>query len=198
VLNIRQLCRTGLAPLDLDVADGECLAVSGPSGAGKTLLLRAIADLDVNHGSVTLDGVERAAIDAPEWRRKVCYLAAEAGWWTDLVGDHFPDRDAAAALLPDLNLPPEALNWPISRLSTGERQRLALARLFLLDPRVMLLDEPTSGLDQETEARVEGTLKARMEQGVSILLVTHSPEQARRMARRRLSVERGRFAEAPL
>ena len=198
MLSIRQLCRSGLAPFDLDVADGECIAVSGPSGAGKSILLRAIADLDVNQGSVILDGVAREAIDAPEWRRKVCYLAAEAGWWADIVGAHFPDRDAAAALLPDLNLMPEALDWSVSRLSTGERQRLALARLLLLRPRVMLLDEPTSGLDRDAEARVEAILQARLEQEVSILLVTHSPEQASRMARRRMTIEHGRVAEAPL
>ena len=198
MLSIRQLCRSGLAPFDLDVADGECIAVSGPSGAGKSIMLRAIADLDVNQGSVILDGVAREAIDAPEWRRKVCYLAAEAGWWADIVGAHFPDRDAAAALLPDLNLTPEALDWSVSRLSTGERQRLALARLLLLRPRVMLLDEPTSGLDRDAEARVEAILQARLEQEVSILLVTHSPEQASRMARRRMTIEHGRVAEAPL
>lgn len=195
MLTIRQLSRSGLAPLDLDLGDGECVTVSGPSGAGKTMLLRAIADLDVNQGSVSLDGVAREAIEAPQWRRKVSYLPAEAGWWADLVGAHFPDRDAAAALLPDLSLTPEALDWPISRLSTGERQRLALARLLLLGPRVMLLDEPTSGLDRETEARVETILRARLAQGVSILLVTHSPEQADRMARRHLTVERGHVAE---
>jgi putative ABC transport system ATP-binding protein len=195
MLTIRQLSRSGLAAFNLDVADGECVALSGPSGAGKTILLRAIADLDVNQGSVSLDGVAREAIDAPQWRRKVCYLPAEAGWWADVVGAHFPDRGAAAALLPDLGLTPEALDWSVSRLSTGERQRLALARLLLLNPRVMLLDEPTSGLDPAAEARVEAILHARLQQGISILLVTHSPEQASRMARRRLMVEHGRVGE---
>jgi len=196
MLTIRQLSRVGLAPFDLDIADGECVALSGPSGAGKTILLRAIADLDPNQGSeVSLDGVGREAIAAPQWRRKVTYLPAEAGWWEDSVAAHFPDREAAEALLPDLNLPPEALDWPVSRLSTGERQRLALARVLLLSPRVMLLDEPTSGLDPEAAASVEAVLKQRLTEGAGILLVTHLPEQANRMARRRFAIDRGRLAE---
>jgi phosphate-transporting ATPase len=196
MLTIRHLSRSGLVPFDLDIADGECLALSGPSGAGKTILLRAIADLDPNQGAeVSLDGVRREAIDAPQWRRKVTYLPAEAGWWEDTVAAHFPDREAASALLPHLNLPAEALDWPVSRLSTGERQRLALARVLLLAPRVMLLDEPTSGLDPTATACVEAILKERLAEGAAILLVTHAPEQANRMAQRLLVIDHGRLTE---
>ena len=81
MLTIRQLNRSGLAPFDLDLADGECVALSGPSGAGKTILLRTIADLDPNKGSASLDCVDREAIAAPQWRRSVAFLPAEAGWW---------------------------------------------------------------------------------------------------------------------
>ena len=197
MLTIRQLSRSGLAPFDLDLGDGECVALSGPSGAGKTMALRAIADLDPNQGEVSLDGTDRDAMTGPGWRRKVAYLAAEAGWWADTVAPHFPDTQAALALLPALDLSPDALDWPVSRLSTGERQRLALARVLLAAPRVMLLDEPTSGLDAAAAARVEAILKARLEQGVAILLVTHAPEQAARMAARRLTMDHGRLGEAP-
>ncbi len=197
MLRIRQLSRPGLAPFDLDLADGECVALGGPSGAGKTMLLRAIADLDPNQGSVSLDGVGREDMAAPQWRARVCYLAAEAGWWADTVAAHFPDGQAAAALLAELSLPPEALGWSVSRASTGERQRLSLARLLLLAPRVMLLDEPTSGLDPEAAARVEAILGARLEGGAAILLVTHATEQAGRMARRRLTMDHGRLNEGP-
>lgn len=195
MLTIRQLSRPGLSPFDLNLADGECVALSGPSGAGKTILLRAIADLDLNQGSVCLDGIDRETMAAPQWRRKVCFLPATAGWWAETVGEHFPDHTAAAALLADLNLPSEALDWPVSRLSTGEAQRLALARLLLLAPRVMLLDEPTSGLDREAVKRVEAILQARLKQGASILLVTHATEQAQRLAERRFTIDHGRVAE---
>src|SRR5215831_4060928 len=66
---------------------------------GKTLLLRAIADLDPNDGFVSLDGRDRAAIAAPEWRRLVGYVPAEPGWWADTVGEHFAEWAAASALV---------------------------------------------------------------------------------------------------
>lgn len=195
MLTVRQLTRPGLEPVDLDVADGECIALSGPSGAGKTIALRAIADLDPNRGTVSLDGADRESMPAPQWRQQVCYMAAEPGWWAETPGAHFPDRAAAAPWLPELNLTPEMLDAPLARLSTGERQRLALVRVLLLVPRVMLLDEPTSGLDPEATARIEDILKAQMERGTSIILVTHAREQAIRMAHRRFTIHDGKVTE---
>lgn len=195
MLRIRDLTRPGIEPFSLDLDGGECVALAGPSGAGKTLLLRAIADLDPNRGTVLLDDSDRDAMAAPEWRRSVAYLAPEAGWWADGVGAHFPDFDAAAALLPALGLGADTLDWPVGRLSTGERQRLALARLLLTEPLVMLLDEPTSGLDSDTTAMVEAVLGHRLRGGAAILLVTHDGGQAERMARRRLIIEAGRVRE---
>ncbi len=196
MLKIRGLTRAGLEPFDFDLADGECVALRGPSGAGKTILLRAIADLDPNLGSVSLDGSARESIPAPQWRRSVCYLAAEAGWWADAVAAHFPDLPAARALLPELDLTTDALDWQVSRLSTGERQRLAVARLLLVAPRVMLLDEPTSGLDPDSTLMVEAVLRRRLDDGASILLVTHARDQAGRLAGRGLLVDGGRVVEA--
>lgn len=197
MLTIRQLGRPGLAPFDLDLADGECVSLSGPSGAGETILLRAIADLDPNEGMVRLDDVDRESFPAPQWRRKVCFFAAEPGWWAETARPHFPTQNAASSLLPDLGLAPDLLDRPLARLSTGERQRLALARMLPLTPRVLLLDEPTSGLDPEATARVEEILKARLAEDASILLVTHAQDQAERMARRHLVIELGRVTEEP-
>jgi ABC-type multidrug transport system ATPase subunit len=195
MLVIRGLTRSGLEPFDFDLTDGECVSVRGPSGGGKTTLLRTIADLDPSTGFVSLDGKTREAMPAPHWRRAVCYLAAAADWWEDGVGAHFPDLQAARALLPELGLVEKALEWPVSRLSTGGRQRLALARLILVAPRVLLLDEPTSGLDPESIELVEKLLRKQLENGASILLVTHDRDQERRLAVRGLSVDGGRVAE---
>jgi ABC-type phosphate transport system ATPase subunit len=85
------------------------------------------------------------------------------------------------------------LAWPVARLSTGERQRLALARALELEPRALLLDEPTSGLDPEAASKVEDLLRRRLAQGVVIVLVTHDRDQAKRIADRRLSMEHGRL-----
>lgn len=193
VLTISGLRRPGIDPVNLSVSEGECVAISGPSGAGKSLLLRAIADLDPNQGEVRLNGTAREAIPAPEWRRRVVYVAAESGWWAGNVGAHFADRGAAADLLSEMALPPDALTWPVARLSTGERQRLALARAFELEPRALLLDEPTSGLDPEAASKVEDLLRRHLAQGAVIVLVTHDRDQANRIAGRRLSMEHGRL-----
>lgn len=201
MLRIRGLVRSGLAPFDLDLDAHEAIAISGPSGAGKTLLLRAIADLDPNQGEIELDGRARGDMAAPAWRRLVTYMAAEPGWWSDRVGDHFLDPDPSRSLLPPLLLPPEAMDWEVARLSTGEKQRLALARVLEHTPQVLLLDEPTASLDPEAAQAVETVLHQRLGEGAAILFVTHDSEQAGRMAKRVLTMEAGtvraKDAEAP-
>ena len=170
----------------------------GPSGAGKTLLLRAIADLDPNDGACALGDARRDDMPAPDWRRLVTYMAAEPGWWGDRVGDHFADADAGRKLLPPLKLPEDAMGWTLARLSTGEKQRLALARVLERAPRVMLLDEPTSGLDADTTRAVEAVLSARLDDGAALLFVTHDIEQGKRLARRALFVVAGKVRERSL
>ena len=191
MLEIRNLTRPGLAPVDLSLEDGECIAVSGPSGAGKSILMRAIADLDPNTGEVSLDGQSRDAVPAPVWRSDVIYVPAEAGWWSDRVAAHFQDPDLALPLAVRLGLPADAMGWEISRLSTGERQRLALVRAFQAAPKVLLLDEPTSGLDPEAIAKVESMLHERIGQGLGLVVVTHDAAQAARLATRRIAIDKG-------
>ena len=195
MLSVEGLQRPGLAPVILRINGGECLGLSGPSGAGKTLLLRAIADLDENSGEVRCAGVARSDVPAPAWRRRVAYLAANAGWWAESVGEHFDEPSDLAGLLPRLDLPEAVLEWPVARLSTGERQRLALLRTLLPEPEVLLLDEPTSGLDPDAVAAVESLLLERLAAGVAILLISHSAEQLGRLAGRRLRLEGGVLQE---
>ena len=201
MLRIRGLVRSGLAPFDLDLDAHEAVAISGPSGAGKTLLLRAIADLDLNQGEIELDGRARAGMAAPAWRRLVTYMAAEPGWWADRVGDHFLDPEKSRDKLAPLLLPPEAMEWKVARLSTGEKQRLALARVLERAPRVLLLDEPTASLDTEAAKAVETVLRHRLGEGAAILFVTHDSEQAQRLAKRVFIMEAGavraKVPEAP-
>jgi len=184
-----------LGPVRFDLAAGECLAIFGRSGAGKSLLLRALADLDPNQGVVRLMGAERAAMPAPAWRRRVAYLPAESGWWSATVADHMSDAEGARALLPNVGLDPAALGWTVQRLSTGERQRLALVRALLLKPSVLLLDEPTSALDPESTALVEDLVRSQLEKGCGIVLITHDATQRERLAQRRLRLEDGRLKE---
>lgn len=193
-LVISALSRPPLAPISFSVAAGECVGLSGPSGAGKTLLLRAVADMDPAGGEVRLDGVDRRRIPAPLWRRRLIYVAADAGWWSERVGDHVADcGPATVALLAALGLPADAIDWPVARLSTGEKQRLALARAIILEPAVLLLDEPTSGLDDAATARVEGVLRACLAGGAAVLVVSHDRQQLDRLTRRCLLIDGGRL-----
>lgn len=196
MLTVERLRNSVLKPASFHVGGGECVAVQGPSGAGKSVLLRAVADLDPSDGDVRLEGAPRDGMPAPEWRRRVTYLAAESGWWADRVGDHFAAPDKAVDLIEALGLPGGALDWFVARLSTGERQRLALVRALVQKPRVLLLDEPTGALDLDATARVEAVLREEMARGVAVLIVTHSPAQADRLAKRRLRVEAGEVREA--
>jgi putative ABC transport system ATP-binding protein len=195
VLQVCELRTKILKPVSFSLAAGECIAVKGPSGAGKTLLLRAIADLDPNQGLVSLEGRDRSTIPAPEWRRLVGYVPAEPGWWGETVGEHFGDWTAAAGVLTNLGFPEGAKSWPIARLSTGERLRLALVRALIIRPKVLLLDEPTAALDSASVVAVEALIATRIRVGLTVLWITHDSGQASRIARRQLVVEAGSVRE---
>ena len=182
----------GLAPVSFEVPSGCCLVVRGASGTGKTLLLRALADLDPAPGRVIADGRERSSLPGPEWRRRVRYCAAEPGWWTDIAEAHFKDIERAHGVAAALDLQTGRFGQPVAELSTGERQRLALVRALEDDPPVILLDEPTAALDEVATLKVEALLADRLEAGGSLVLVTHSLEQARRIGDSALILEGGR------
>ncbi|SFH67238.1 ATP-binding cassette domain-containing protein [Bradyrhizobium sp. Gha] len=183
MLTVSGLKRLHLS-VSFDLQDGECVALQGPSGVGKTVLLRSIADLDPNEGTVKLDGVLREAMPAPAWRKQVTYLAAEPGWRSDIVQEHFVAWDNALSLVKRLGLPDDCGPWSIQRLSTGERQRLGLVRALMLRSRVLLLDEPTSALDSASAAAVESLIAERVSNGTSVVWSTHDNAQARRVGSR--------------
>lgn len=181
MLDIEGIERPGLTPARFSVPDGGIAAIMGPSGSGKSLLLRAIADIDPNDGDAVVDEVRRSDVSAPEWRRMVAYLPAESGWWSDIVSDHFRDPTEAGSLVEDLGLPHDAFSWAVARLSTGEKQRLAFARAMEMQPKALLLDEPTAALDSDSEEKLEAVLKMFSSNGRSIVLVTHDKAQAKRL-----------------
>ncbi|PIE08771.1 MAG: ATP-binding protein [Rhodobacterales bacterium] len=196
MLRVARLSTRLIGPLSLELAAGECAAVQGPSGSGKTLLMRAIADLDPNRGEVSLGGRAREAFTAPQWRRAVALVPAEPGWWEETVGAHFAADPDPAPGLAALHLE-GALGWEVARCSTGERQRLALLRALQTAPKVLMLDEPTAALDGEATAAVEALLRARMAGGLALLLITHDPAQALRLATRQYRMDAGRLEAIP-
>lgn len=190
-LQLRALQTRHLKPVDLIVDGGQCVCLSGASGSGKSLLLRAIADLDPHGGEVLLDGVPSERIPAPQWRRAVGLLAARSHWWAPRVGDHFPGDGTSD--LEALGFGSDVLSWSVERLSSGERQRLALLRLLRNQPKALLLDEPTANLDPQSERRVEAWVGEYCQRtGAAVLWVSHDPEQVRRVCQRALRLsERG-------
>ncbi len=170
-------------PYDFEVEAGRCAVISGPSGSGKSLFLRMIADLDPSTGEVRLDELDRDAVPAPAWRRQVAYVPAEAGWWAETVAAHFAPAhlENAKVLAGRLGVAAELFAQPVARLSTGERQRLALVRGLVLKPRALLLDEPTSALDAESVGRAEAALRGLLQDGLVLILVTHDDALAARL-----------------
>ena len=185
-LSLQALQSPIAGPYTLDLWPGECVAIMGASGAGKSVLLRLIADLDPGSGTVLLNGNPRSQFSGPAWRQQVMYLAAEPAWWGATVMAHFPPGSEAelCRLADQLCLRPGFLDLPVAQLSTGERQRLALLRGLLRQPQVLLLDEPTAALDEDSVSAVEDLLASRRKEGLAMLWVTHSHTQAARVADR--------------
>ena len=183
---------------NFELRDGEAVAVTGASGAGKSLVLRGIADLIPNEGDMSLEDRSRAGMSGPEWRRLVTYVAATPGWWAERVEDHFSDLAQAKKLAVEFLLPENIFASPVAQLSTGEQQRLVLIRALVQGPKVLLLDEPTSGLDGRATAKVEARLNMFLQHGGSVLFVTHDGEQARRLAKRSLHIENSQIEEQVL
>ncbi len=191
----QQLAILHVGPVDLRLDAGRCVVLRGPSGSGKSLLLRAMADLLPHRGRLLLDDRPCESFRAHEWRRRVGYLPAHGQWWFDRVGEHFADPDTvdvgALALAADI------MDWDMARCSTGERQRLAILRLLANRPRVLLLDEPTASLDRDNTRRVEALIADyRAAEGAPVVWVSHDREQAKRIADQILVLEHGKLAAA--
>jgi ABC-type iron transport system FetAB ATPase subunit len=193
-LRIEGLRFHDIGPIELAIEPRECICISGPSGSGKTLMLRSIADLDPHEGRIFLDAREACEFPAPEWRRRVGLLPSESRWWRDTVRPHLPDPPSG--WLETLGLGEEALDWPVSRLSAGERQRIALLRLLCNRPEVLLLDEPTARLDPDIVQRTERLISDFREQSeAAVIWISHDPAQIERIARRHYRIESGLLQE---
>ncbi|HYP49152.1 MAG TPA: ATP-binding cassette domain-containing protein [Thermoleophilaceae bacterium] len=190
-----------LEGVDRTVADG-ATALLGPSGSGKSSLLRLLNRLaDPDAGCVRFRGQDVRDLDPLTLRRRAVLVpqlpaplpgsvASNVGYGPGLLGrDVEPSRCLALAGLDESYAEREA-----GKLSVGEQQRVMLARALALEPEVLLLDEPTSALDEGARDAVEGALAGLA--GLSMVIVTHDRAQAERLAERVVRLDAGRLVDA--
>jgi putative ABC transport system ATP-binding protein len=193
-----------LVSLSAGIPEG-ATAIVGPSGAGKSTLLRLLNRLaDPDRGEIDYRGRPLAACEPLALRREVSLVpqlpALLAGtvesnlrYAAELAGERL-DLDRTLGLA---GLDPSFAGRDVAKLSVGEQQRAMLARALAQRPAVLLLDEPTSALDHVARDRIEAALaELRRELEISIVLVSHDPEQARRLSDWVLRLEGGRLAGA--
>ena len=181
--------------VNFDVARSEIVALLGPNGAGKTTTLRMLAGLIApTSGSVAIDGVTLTRATGSAVRSRIGFLTEAPGLWDRLsVRENLriysglyslSDPERAIDRVLSLFELSESASVRAAELSKGMRQKVALARALLHDPRILLLDEPTSGLDPEITRSVRRLLDERRAAGCAILLSTHNLDEAERLADR--------------
>ncbi|CAG6393458.1 Transport ATP-binding protein CydCD [Actinacidiphila cocklensis] len=175
-----------LPPTSFTLAPGETLAVTGPSGVGKTTLLSALLGFaPAAQGRILVDGVELGSLEPASWHRQIAWVPQHPHLFPGTIADNVrlarPDADdadlhAALAAAGALGFadPDDVIGEDGAGLSAGQRQRIALARAFLADRPLLLLDEPTANLDGDTEGALIATLR-ELSRGRTTILVAHRP-----------------------
>ncbi len=195
---------TVLDRVTFTIPAGARVAIIGSSGSGKTTLLRLINRLDdPEDGQILLDGVDITAIDPPELRRNVGMVFQQPHLSDATVRENLnrPLTLAKRAELTDesarramerVDLPATLLDVNTRELSVGQQQRVAIARALVLEPRVLLLDEPTSALDpRSAEVILRMIRNLADELGITVIMVSHTFEQAASFADMILAVREG-------
>jgi len=210
-----------LCDINLEVAEGEVLAIIGPSGSGKSTLLRCINALEQpDSGEVYLHGIPLYRIKTHKgWRKAPVSHQNKLRSRMGMVFQNFslfphmnvlrnvveapimvrkiPEEEALAKgkeYLEKVGLADKIYEYP-SRLSGGQQQRVAIARALAMEPSIMLFDEPTSALDPELVGEVLNVIEKLVDEGMTMLLVTHEMGFAREVANRVIFMEAGQIVE---
>ena len=224
ILSTRGLCKSFgdlkvLDGLDLDVRDGEKIAILGPSGCGKSTFLRCLNCMeDPTGGSIFFDGVDIAdmRVNINEHRENIGMVFQQFNLFNNMTvienimlapvytrtkrdkknKKQIKDEERAHALelLRRIGLEDKADVYP-STLSGGQKQRVAIVRALAMNPKVILFDEPTSALDPEMVGEVLDLMKALADTGMTMVIVTHEMGFAREVADRILFMDGGKIAE---
>ncbi|WP_425560018.1 amino acid ABC transporter ATP-binding protein [Luteococcus sanguinis] len=200
-----------LSHIDLDVHEGEVIAIIGPSGAGKSTLLRCFNKLeDVTEGHIIVNGVDLVAKDTnlDTVRQNIGMVFQHFNLFPHMSvidnvmlaprelgkGPSAEIRERALALLDRVGLAEKADAMP-NKLSGGQKQRVAIARALAMRPSIMLFDEATSALDPEMVGEVLAVIRGLAEEGMTMVLVTHEMGFAREVADRVLFMADGVIKE---
>ncbi|MBE2224822.1 MAG: phosphate ABC transporter ATP-binding protein [Anaerolineae bacterium] len=207
--------RQVLDRVTMTVAGGEIVCLLGPSGSGKSSLLRCVNRLaEPPVGTVFVDDVDVTTMDVLQLRRQVGMVFQQVALFPGTVADNvgygaalqkrsLRQRSEQALSPQDIthllhlaDLPAELAQQDSHALSGGQAQRVAIARTLATEPSALLLDEPTSALDPASTKHVEETmLRLRQTLGLTLLWVTHNPDQARRVADRIVLLVNGRLED---
>ena len=189
-----------LRGVDLDINEGEFVAIMGPSGSGKSTLMNVIGCLDTpSSGSYRLDGIDVGQMSDDEQARirnqRVGFVFQQFNWLartTALKQVELPlmyggfsrtDRTLRAAEALDTVGLGERLDHKPDELSGGQQQRVAIARALATKPNIILADEPTGALDSQTGEEILSLFENLNQQGITIVMITHDPEVAERAPR---------------
>ena len=188
--------------IDLQVRKGRLTALAGPSGSGKSTLLRLANRLEVpSAGRVLIDDVDVASLDALVLRRRVGMVFQRPTPFAGTVRDNLlvaapaDDSEVLSEALVKVGLDAGLLDRSADDLSGGEAQRMCLARTLLTAPEVILMDEVTSSLDPTSRRAVEGLARELVDDGLTVVWVTHDLRQAERIADDTVVLVDGRCAD---
>ena len=185
--------------LNLDIRAGECFGLLGPNGAGKTTTLEILVGLQsATAGQVTVLGRgwgeddrslrSRIGVSLQETRFPERLKVSEV---VALFASFYPRSRDPLSVIREVGLAEKAGAWT-SKLSGGQRQRLALACALVGDPELLVLDEPTTGLDPQARLAFGDSILSYQERGCTILVSTHSMEEAQRICDRVAIIDRGK------
>lgn len=195
--------RTILNNISLSFTECGIYSIMGPSGSGKSSLLRLLNRLDEpSSGEILFHNRPLKEYAPTDLRRRIGYLFQTPYLFPGTVADNLKyaddriDDSRMSRVLSQVRLKPEIASAPVDNMSGGERQRIALARLLALEPEVILLDEPTSALDPTATASIERLITSIAgDCGLTAILVTHDPEQARRVGGEAILLAEGQVVE---